>query len=94
MNGSPTDAIPAMVDPLGQHWNQPDRKRITIDDTHALMDEATLKSLAEYSTSMPSGVYVGKMWKARHAGKWWLRWYGESTQPDCCSNNQREILTV
>lgn len=86
--------IPAMVDPLGAHWNQPDRNRIAIDSTHALMDEATFLSLAEYSTSYPSGVYEGKMWKAKCRGKWWLRWYGYSVNPDCCSNNQREILAV
>lgn len=97
------NTIPPMTHELGRYWDQPNPARILIDDTHAVMDEATLKALHEYSTTMPTGVYEGKMWKAnrwerapggaiRMTDRWLLRWYGFSDKPDCCSNNQREIL--
>lgn len=87
--------IPAMTNALGRHWRQPHRSAIEVDDTHALMDEATFKALSEYSTSMPSGVYPGKMWKCNQRGtdNWWLCWYGVvEGRDDVCSNNNREIL--
>lgn len=86
--------IPAMTDPLGRYWKQPDRSAILLDDVHAVMDEKAFGKLAEYSTSIPSGVYPGKMWKAQCiGGEWMLRWFGEvEGRPDLCSNNQRVIL--
>lgn len=62
-----TCTIPPITDPLGAHWDQPDRASILIDATHALMTVATFKALHEYSCSNPSGVYEGKMWR-RHDG--------------------------
>jgi hypothetical protein len=87
--------IPAMKDPMGAYWNQPPRRAIETDGTHAMMSEKTFNLMAEYSTSLPSGVYEGKMWKAKGVnGKWYLRWYGPSPVPDNCSVNAREILLV
>lgn len=56
--------VPAMTDPLGRHWNQPRRDAILIGQDSAFMSHATFSELPEYSTSTPSGVYPGKMWKA------------------------------
>lgn len=86
------NVIPAMTDPLGKYWEQPSADRILIDDDYAVMDKTTLRQLPEYSSTNPSGVYPGKMWRAETRGIWWLRWYGESDNPAMCSNNQREIL--
>lgn len=61
--------IPPMLHEMGRHWRQPDRSRITIDATHALMSQADFEALADYTTSQPSGVYEGKMWKSQ-AWKW------------------------
>lgn len=84
-----------MTDPLGKYWDQPSRDNIVIDDDYAVMDKKTLEALYDYSRSMPTGVYPGKMWKAvMPNGKVLLRWYGESDDPTMCSNNQREILLV
>lgn len=96
--------IPPMVDPLGRYWKQPSPERILVDDTHALMDRATFTQLQDYSSSMPSGVYIGKMW-SRHDGiydlkflasggkpEWLLVWYGASADPGMCSINSRQIL--
>jgi hypothetical protein len=89
------ELIPEMTDPLGKHWDQPDKENILIDSTHALMTEGNFKNLHEYSRSQPSGVYPGKMWKAgNQKGDWWLRWYGIHEDPKLCTNNSREIIIV
>ncbi|PUA17313.1 hypothetical protein [Glaciimonas sp. PCH181] len=101
---SPETAIPPMTDPLGKHWRQPRRETISLDDTHALMDASSFAQLADYSSTHPSGVYPGKMWK-RHDGLfdrrcktedrvWLLCWFGECDDPTKCSNNYRQILVA
>lgn len=59
--------IPPMTDPHGRHWNQPKREAILVDDHHALMTHATFEELLEYSGTIPTGCYEGKMWR-RHDG--------------------------
>lgn len=95
------DTIPPMTHPLGRHWRQPAASRILIDDTHALMDRETLDALLEYSGTLPTGVYPGKMWKRNGAPRctdtpprWSLCWYGESDKSDHCSVNFREVLLL
>ncbi len=96
--------IPPMTDPLGKYWKQPAADRILIDESHALMDRPTFDAFEDYSTSMPSGVYVGKMW-IRYDGaydakflagggkpEWLLMWYGPSADPTACTINKRTIL--
>src|SRR5262245_65416000 len=61
-------------------WPQPAREEILIDETHAVMEGATLDRLSEYSASIPSGVYPGKMWARRvvrrlDAADWAVGWY-------------------
>ena len=86
-----SNKIPPMNHPLGKHWMQPNAQDIDIDDTHALMDEKSFNELKDYSGSLPSGVYEGKMWKRKCIGRWYLFWYGFA-EGDFCSNNIREIL--
>lgn len=98
--------IPPMTEPLGRYWKQPARERILIDDTHAMMTADDFALLAEYSTSRPSGVYPGKMWRAElrpprdlahplQPSRWFLCWYGEVPgRPDLCSNHHREVILV
>lgn len=103
------NTIPTITDPLGRSWDQPSREHILIDDTHALMSRASFEALAEYSATVPSGVYDGKMWKrcdGRYARstmteyitnpqeEWLLCWYGPSSHPGKCSINWRRILIV
>ncbi len=57
------NVIPPITHPMGQHWRQPSLAGVLIDDTHALMDQATFAALAEYSGTTPTGVYEGKAWK-------------------------------
>ena len=98
------NAIPPITDPMGKNWNQPPTSAILIDDINAVMDQVTFNWLANYSATMPSGVYPGKMWK-RHDGlhdprckpedrKWLLMWYGYDDDPKQCSINHRRILIV
>lgn len=100
--------IPAMTDPLGRHWQQPqDIREAPMDDLLVLLTPAQFEGLSEYSTSMPSGVYPGKCWRRNlftrdpqtgnvvATDKWLLGWYGESTKgPGWCSNNWRAIEVV
>jgi hypothetical protein len=99
-------SLPALDSPYGPGaWQQPSREAITIDATHALMDRQTFERLLEYSGSMPSGVYPGKLWR-RHDGahdsrcpperrRWLLCWYGPVPDaPSKCSINFREALVV
>lgn len=88
------NAIPPMTHPYGKHWRQPDRSRVLIDDKTAVMSATDAESLPEYSTSIPTGAYEGKMWKSNVVGKWYLHWYGYSPKPEHVSINTRELLTT
>ncbi|GAB4059149.1 hypothetical protein GCM10028811_12470 [Uliginosibacterium sediminicola] len=87
------NAIPPMTDERGRHWRQPSCDRVLIDDTHAVVSKADFDMLSNYSTSNPSGVYPGKMWRAEWAGKHYLRWFGDGG-PTKCTNNQRLLIVV
>lgn len=88
-----TTTIPPITDPMGRHWYQPSTDDILLDDKHAVMAQHTFDQLSEYSTTVPSGVYNGKMWKSCWRGHWLLRWYDDHpTMPNRCVINQREIL--
>lgn len=81
-------SIPLMTHELSQGWRQPDRSQILIDDKHALMTQRTFDQLSNYETTIPSGVYDGKMWRRGNC----LCWYGPAADPSQCSINMREVL--
>ena len=89
--------ISECIHPLSKHWDQPKNTDIEIDVSHALMSEETFKKLYEYSMSIPTAVYAGKMWKAhnRLSDEWYLRWYedGESGS-ETCYIKSRIILVI
>ena len=98
------NSIPPITDPLGRHWHQPATASILIDDKHAVMANSTFEALSEYSGTMPSGVYPGKMWR-RHDGlfddrcppadrRWLLCWFGGHADATKCSINSRLILVA
>lgn len=90
-------SIPPMSDPLGQHWKQPSRGKIEIDCTHALMPRSAFDQLLEYSSSIPTGVYSGKMWKCCNPPVGWLlRWYGNPCEDDGSRlwQHQKHIIIV
>ncbi|WP_112550785.1 hypothetical protein [Morganella morganii] len=90
------NTIPPMTDPDGKNWPQPPTDNILIDDHHALMTQSDFNQLIDYSHSVPSGVYPGKMWKTTaQGGRQFLWWFGELPgHDDTCTNNRREILIV
>lgn len=67
--------IPAS-DPLwAPYFEMPHKDEILVDERDALMTQEAFDKLGEYSTSNPSGVWQGKMWKAQFGQTWYLRWY-------------------
>lgn len=108
MSRTPAHVIPPITDPMGKHWEQPDRFEIEIDDTHALMSRETFENLHNYAHSQPSGVYPGKMWKWHCPGNGvlcrcpkngpaYLKWFGETYTEkgvEYCRGGSREILIV
>jgi hypothetical protein len=98
------NVIPAIDDPMGAHWRQPSSTAIAVDDTHALMTRETFNALCEYSTSTPTGVYPGKMWRRqlmrrgahpldlRPTGQWFICWYGPDVDGKCPIETRRVLL--
>ena len=91
--------IPPMTDPQGKYWDQPPRFDILMDDKHALMTQATFGKLQDYSSSIPTGAYPGKMWKRRNdfwdeSQGWLLVWMDVHRDPDTVSIHHRGILIV
>ena len=89
------ETIPEITNPLGRSWQQPDLRKIKLNDEYAEMDEQTLQELLEYSRSMPTGVYEGKMWRAMSQEGWLLCWYAPSKNDEnYCSVKRRRIQIV
>lgn len=84
--------LPRMTDPLGKHWGQPKelRERVEIYETHATINEKDWQALPRYDSSMPSGVYAGKVWRR---GKW-LVWYGKPHMVPGLHGELKEVCTV
>jgi len=87
--------IPVMDDPLGKHWDQPSDVRFApMDETHVILTPHQTRQLAHYNSSMPSGVYPGKVWGRKEPGRYLLAWYGPETPDHKCPIMFREILEV
>lgn len=93
--------IPEMIDPLGRYWEQPKRENIKVVDVFAFMEEKDFKKLASYDTTMPTGVYDGKMFKRQQRdeegnwlNKWTLVWFSKHEDPDQCTVNYRTIVVL
>ena len=87
--------IPVMDDPLGKYWRQPsDIQQAPMDNDHVLLTWRQISGLAEYSSTIPSGVYPGKCWLRRQEGKRLLAWFGDETPQGMCPILFREILEV
>lgn len=86
--------LPPMTHPLSAVWDQPNSDQMAVYDDIAIMDLSTLVCLHEYSASIPTGVYEGKMWRCAVGNDWQLCWYGPSKDPDKCSINRRPIRLI
>lgn len=89
------NTIPPITSEQGRGWRQPSTTHIDFDGDYALMPQWVFKELSEYSRSMPSGVYDGKMWKAQMKdGTWLLRWYEPCDEPSKCACPSKILLVV
>lgn len=92
------DLICPMTHLLSQHWEQPGLGDFTVDSEYAYMDLDDFWKLPDYSTSEPSGVYEGKMWRSSvyidddKERTWILRWFGLSDKPDTVILDWRRIV--
>jgi hypothetical protein len=87
--------IPEMTWEQKQAWKQPDANTFDFDFApgHVVMTQAQRKQLARYDTTLPSGVYEGKMWICDWGnGTDRLVWFGESHLSNQCLINHRTIL--
>jgi hypothetical protein len=82
-------------------WSQPDRKDICVSDDTALMSLKDYKLLLEYSSTIPTGAYPGKMWRCvdrdhlndGQVFQEYLCWYGY-VDGDTCSINSRKLIIM
>jgi len=89
----PADTIiPPMTDPLCAHWEQPALERILLSPREASMTFADFERLAEYSASIPTGTYLGKMWRSRRRNEWFLHWYDVDPDPKMLAIPSRRIV--
>jgi hypothetical protein len=67
-----------------------------LDETDAVMSPAEFADLSEYSSSLPSGTYVGKLWKCRAASgpRWLLGEYVDDATPGMIGIRWRHIHVV
>jgi hypothetical protein len=87
--------IPPITDDMGKNWRQPPSNLMDFDAVpgYVIMSQAEFKMLARYDTTMPSGVYPGKMWKRDEGGVDLLVWFGiVPDKPDVCSIEHRTIM--
>ena len=76
--------------PTQNNWRQPDRDRIVIDETHALMTLETFNDLQDYPEKWHWNRFVGKM--CRDKGTFY--WYGLHKDPHMVSLHYRRILII
>lgn len=76
---------------MGKYWDQPSRDSIKFEDNVAEMSLEDFHKLHEYSSTIPTGTYVGKMWKALRGGLWYLVWYDVDPDPKMLAIKSRLI---
>ena len=102
--------VPPITDPMGRGWEQPDRLKMVFDSKTVIMSREDFNKLYEYSTSNPTGCYLGKMWKRQNYNiikgdddedvikwlhTWKLCWFDLSSKGDkWCSTETREIIIL
>lgn len=82
-------------------WRQPNRDEICVSDDTAIMSISAYNKLYEYSSTVPTGVYPGKMWRCVDRDRLndgqvfqeYLCWYGY-VDGDTCSINSRKLIIM
>jgi hypothetical protein len=101
------EQIPPITHKFGRYWDQPKLSDVVLERGVAFMSLATFEALCEYSTSIPTGVYEGKMWKRERlvprdaqlgafnrTGEWSLCWFDTAPDPDRCRIRTRPIRVL
>lgn len=102
-----TQVVPAIELDLGRNWPQPTRnalyfhmapeneKNPGLKPKAVYMTKQTMEELREYSSSTPTGVYPGKMWRGHWDDTWYLLWFSEAkSDPNMCAVNSCPILLL
>lgn len=74
-----------MVDPAKETaaWHaSPAWTTVTIVRDRAVMPYTTFAALHNYSSSLPSGTYVGKRWCRLNGAAWWMGEYIDDPNPE------------
>ena len=78
--------IPPITEPEGKCWYQPSYDELIFSDDAVMVSRDAFNRLSDYSRSIPSGVYEGKIWKSMIKDQWYLCWFGaHSTDPKLCT---------
>lgn len=54
---------------------------LVLEKDVAVMSWEEFHQLLEYSASLPTGTTIGKKWRCRRGGRWWLGTYVEEADP-------------
>lgn len=92
--------VPEAQSPYGKNaFHMPHRHDIGFieDQNFCSMKQRTFDKLAEYSTTIPTGVWPGKMWKAQLNNeegefRWYLRWFDEVVKNSCQIHDLKIIV--
>lgn len=70
------------------------RTEYLTDDKTAILTLDQFIDLPEYSMSIPTGVFIGKVWKRKERGKWYFGCFEEHENPDLVSTVFRQLIVV
>lgn len=86
--------VPPITDRRGNAWKQPNPKEFAFDEhnDYVLMTFKQFEQLREFSETIPTSIYSGKMWRGSDDGQtWFLHWWDESQRT---KHHLREIILV
>lgn len=102
-----TQVVPAIELDLGRNWPQPTRDSLNfhmapeneknpgLKPKAVYMTKRTMEELQEYSSTTPTGVYPGKMWRGHWDDTWYLLWFSEvKSDPNMCQVHSCPILLL
>ncbi len=64
------------------------------EDGQVIMKEIVFDGLGEYSSSLPSGTYLYKCWKAKRLDGWWVAQYVPHPDPGLIGIKWWKVLSV
>lgn len=77
-----------------QHESRPADHEWLLGEETCTITPAAFDGLLEYSATIPTGVYIGKVWRRRDADGWWLGEYTEHEDPKKAGIRWRRLVVV